>query len=128
MKIKTFNLMRLDSDDEINKFVAEHEKNIEQNGMYVFSDRIIFVYDDGSLQEKIDRVLHRSVKAELIETHGKQIHLNQRALEARRGAQAGHLKPDDVVRYENEKNAGDAKISYLQERFNELENAKAFEA
>ena len=57
MKIKTFPFSDPQSDFLINTFLRDHELDVEQNGMYVFEDRVVFVYDEGTIEDKIARVM-----------------------------------------------------------------------
>lgn len=126
MKFKTFNFADKDVDNSINKFLEKHQNELDPKGIYIdVSSRIAFVYDDETLEDALNRATYRMLKEEFLKESVKLITLVKKSWEAKRAAQSGVLKPDDVVRIHNEQSACEASIDYLKEQLSifDAENA-----
>jgi hypothetical protein len=119
MKIKSFSFDDPKVDEKVNRFLEEHEGDLDQKGMYIdVSSRVMFVYDDGDLEGKVARATHRMLEEKLVQESVRLVGLRQQSWEAKRGAASGTVKPDDLVRVHNEEAVCEAKVDYLREKLN----------
>jgi len=119
MKLKQFLLDNKSVEKEINDFLTDHENDLDEtNGIHVFPDRVVYLYDDADLDYQMSRVAYRTLKDRLfLEVKGLE-DAKQNEWAARLLVKQGTAKPDDVLRIAMGVKTCQEKIDYMKEQLN----------